>query len=34
MKKDEILDTVSKWVNESKNKDRFNKLYDELKDLL
>jgi putative heme iron utilization protein len=34
MKKDEIIMTVSKWVDESKNKDRFNKLFDELKDLL
>jgi ubiquitin-protein ligase len=34
MKKDEIIMTVSKWVDESKNKDRFNKLFDELKKLL
>ncbi len=34
LKKEEILDTVSKWVNESKNKERFNKLYDELISLL
>jgi len=34
MKKDEIIMTVSKWVDESKNKDRFNKLFDELKTLL
>ncbi len=34
MKKDEIIMTVSKWVNESKNKERFNKLFDELKLLL
>lgn len=34
MKKDEIIMTVSKWVDESKNKERFNKLFDELKLLL
>ena len=34
MKKDEIIITVSKWVDASKNKDRFNKLFYELKDLL
>jgi ubiquitin-protein ligase len=33
MKKDDIIMTVSKWVDESKNKDRFSKLFDELKDL-
>ncbi len=34
LKKEELLMTVSKWVDESKNRDRFNKLYDELKILL
>jgi ubiquitin-protein ligase len=34
LKKDEIISTVQKWVDESSNKEKFNKVFDELKKLL
>ena len=34
LKKDEILSTVQKWVDESNNKIKFQQVFDELKILL
>ena len=34
LKKDEIIEVVEKWYNESSNKERFKKVYDELLSLL